>query len=104
MSQHYALLESWRGVTKLLNGNSPILRIWLAWAAEQPHVTFVVKRIRNPRVSSSSSKVLDDSVGQNWIEKMRAQVRQRDEAEPGSSAVLGQLETVKQKTNANKER
>ena len=104
MSQHYALLESWRGVTKLLNPASPILRIWLAWAAEQQHVTFVVKRIRNPRVTSTTNRGLDDSVGQNWIEMMRSQVRQRDQTESLSSTGVGHLETVKQKTNANKER
>ena len=91
---------------------TPILRIWLAWAAEQQHVTFVVKRIRHPR-TSNPNRGLDENVGQNWIEKMRAQVRQRDETETDAAtkyeslttkSIIGHVETVKQKTNANKER
>ena len=114
VNQHYALLESWRGVTKLLSGNSLILRIWRAWSAEQEHVSFVVKRIRHPR-PGNSSRGSDDNVGQNWIEKMRAEVRQSEAADltreavakPDSLSVksrIGHIDLVKPRTNANKER
>ena len=115
VNQHYALLESWRGVTKLLSGNSLILRIWRAWSAEQEHVSFVVKRIKHPR-RGYSGRGSDDNVGQNWIEKMRAEVRQTESAgdvsreaalKPESLPVksrIGQIDTVKPRTNANKER
>ena len=42
---HYELVEMWRGVTKVLSGNSPILRIWIAWADEQSNVCLIVKRM-----------------------------------------------------------
>jgi len=115
VNQHYALLESWRGVTKLLSGNSLILRIWRAWSAEQEHVSFVVKRIRHPR-PGNSGRGSDDNVGQNWIEKMRAEVRQTEAAGDVSREAatkqeslsvksrIGQIDTVKPRTNANKER
>ena len=114
VNQHYALLESWRGVTKLLSGNSLILRIWRAWSAEQEHVSFVVKRIRHPR-PGNSGRGSDDNVGQNWIEKMRAEVRQTESAELAREAAvkpeslsmksrIGHIDHVKPRTNANKER
>ena len=108
VNQHYALLESWRGVTKLLSGNSLILRIWRAWSAEQEHVSFVVKRIRHPR-SGNSGRGSDDNVGQNWIEKMRAEVRQAESADLTRESLsvksrVGHIDLVKPRTNANKER
>ena len=110
MNQHYALLESWRGVTKLLSGNSLILRIWRSWSAEQDHVSFVVKRIRHPR-PANSGRGSDDNVGQNWLEKMRAEVRQtetgeltREVATVKSRIAQIELPAVKPRTNANKER
>ena len=114
VDQHYALLESWRGVTKLLSGNSLILRIWRSWSAEQDHVSFVVKRIRHPR-PANSGRGSDDNVGQNWIEKMRAEVRQSEPADLSREAAarpeslsnksrIGHIELVKPRTNANKER
>ena len=114
VNQHYALLESWRGVTKLLGGDSFILRIWRAWSAEQEHVSFVVKRIRHPR-PGYSGRGSDDNVGQNWIEKMRAEVRQTEAADLSREAAtkpeslpvksrIGHIDLVKPRTNANKER
>jgi len=110
VNQHYALLESWRGVTKLLSGNSLILRIWRSWSAEQDHVSFVVKRIRHPR-PANSGRGSDDNVGQNWLEKMRAEVRQtetgeltREVATVKSRIAQIELPAVKPRTNANKER
>ena len=107
VNQHYALLESWRGAEKLLDGNSLILRIWRAWSDEQEHVSFVVKRIRHPR-PGNSGRGSDDNVGQNWIEKMRAEVRQTEAAtKPESLSVksrVGHIDLVKPRTNANKER
>jgi len=46
---HYALVESWREVSKVLPANSLILKIWIAWGEEQQNVAFTVKRIKNPR-------------------------------------------------------
>jgi len=72
---HYALVEMWRGVTKVLNGNSPILRIWKAWADEQVNVCFVVKRIKNPKQVLTTTK---DVKNYNIIEKMRAHVKEEE--------------------------
>ena len=46
---HYALVESWREVSKVLSANSLILKIWTAWGEEQQNVDFTVKRIKNKR-------------------------------------------------------
>jgi len=79
VNTHYALVEMWRGVTKVLNGNSPILRIWKAWADEQPNVCFIVKRIRNPRHDRESSISKPTGSGNvNLIEKMRNHVKEEE--------------------------
>jgi len=79
VNKYYALVEMWRGVTKVLNGNSPILRIWKAWADEQPNVCFIVKRIRNPRHDRDSSITKPTSIGNfNFIEKMRDHVKEEE--------------------------
>eukprot|EP00090_Calanus_glacialis_P009527 TRINITY_DN17912_c0_g1_i1.p1 TRINITY_DN17912_c0_g1~~TRINITY_DN17912_c0_g1_i1.p1 ORF type:complete len:485 (+),score=87.12 TRINITY_DN17912_c0_g1_i1:234-1688(+) len=76
---HYALVEMWRGVTKVLSGNSPILRIWKAWADEQSNVCFIVKRIRNPRHDRESSISKPAGSGNyNLIEKMRNHVKEEE--------------------------
>ena len=46
---HFALVETWREVSKVLPANSLILKIWMAWAEEAQNVSFSVKRIRNPK-------------------------------------------------------
>ena len=75
----------------------------------------MVKRIRHPR-PGNSGRGSDENVGQNWIEKMRAEVRQTEAAgdvsreaaiKPESLSVksrIGHIDTVKPRTNANKER
>jgi len=79
VNTHYALVEMWRGVTKVLSGNSPILRIWKAWADEQPNVCFIVKRIRNPRHDRESSISKSAGTGNyNFIEKMRNHVKEEE--------------------------
>jgi len=79
VSIHYALVEMWRGVTKVLSGNSPILRIWKAWADEQSNVCFIVKRIRNPRHDRESSISKPTGIGNvNLIEKMRNHVKEEE--------------------------
>jgi len=79
VNTHYALVEMWRGVTKVLNGNSPILRIWKAWADEQPNVCFIVKRFRNPRHDRESSISKPTGSGNvNLIEKMRTHVKEEE--------------------------
>ena len=50
---HFALIESWREVSKVLPANSLILKIWTAWGEEQENVSFTVKRIKNPRREKS---------------------------------------------------
>jgi len=79
VNTHYALVEMWRGVTKVLKGNSPILRIWKAWADEQPNVCFIVKRFRNPQHDRESSISKPTGSGNvNLIEKMRTHVKEEE--------------------------
>ena len=68
----------------------------------------MVKRIRHPR-PGNSDRGSDENVGQNWIEKMRAEVRQAESADLTRESLsvksrVGHIDLVKPRTNANKER
>lgn len=64
---HFALIESWREVSKVLPANSLILKIWTAWGEEQENVSFTVKRIKNPKrekrevISSKNQSVSEEN-------------------------------------------
>lgn len=78
VGNYFALVEMWRSVSKVLSGSSPILRIWIAWAAEQPQVVFVVKRIRRPKV------IQNLNMETSPLEQMRKYVREQEEKYTGS--------------------
>jgi len=59
---HYALVEVWRGVSKVLSPSSSILAIWSAWAEEQPDVSFIVKRIRHPKLAEDKNQTLGPKI------------------------------------------
>ena len=67
-TQHYALVEVWRGVNRVIQSDTPILSLWRSWAEEQVNVCFVVKRIKNPRPLPPLPQ------SENKLEKMRAEI------------------------------
>ena len=88
VNNHFALVEMWGGVTKVLSGNSPILRIWRAWADEQPNVCFKVKRIRNPKHEREPSITKPNAGGNNnLIEKMRNHVKAEEVAQKAKAKI-----------------
>jgi len=86
---HFALVEVWRGVSKVLSPSASILRIWEAWAQEQASVSFVVKRIRHPKLETEFNQTQTPNVLPSKIrlEEMRQSVR---EAEAGQALHGGQ--------------
>jgi len=85
-SQHYALVEVWRGVNRVIQSDTPILSLWRSWAEEQINVCFVVKRNKNPRPLPPLPP------SENKLEKMRAEISsskpRRTEAGGGQSKRL----------------
>jgi len=77
---HFALVEVWRGVSKVLNSSASILRIWQAWAHEQASVSFVVKRIRRPKLVEEPNNTQPGSIMpcKTRLEEMRQSVRETD--------------------------
>ena len=64
---HFALVETWREVSKVLSANSLILKIWVAWGQEQANVLFSVKRIKARE--SESSQIRAESKGQRILRR-----------------------------------
>lgn len=79
---HFALVEVWRGVSKVLSASASILRIWEAWAHEQASVSFVVKRIRHPKLELESNQTQSTSLMpcKTRLEEMRQSVRETEAA------------------------
>ena len=75
---HFALVETWREVSKVLPANSLILKIWMAWAEEAQNVSFSVKRIRNPKplILKKSEETQEESSEYN--RKSHQRVRRRN--------------------------
>jgi len=71
---HYALVESWREVSKVLPANSLILKIWSAWGEEQQNVSFTVKTVKNKR-KEDPGKV--EETEQN-VRKVQKRLRRRN--------------------------
>merc|ERR1719210_2688607 len=76
-------------VSKVLSPSASILRIWKAWAQEQASVSFVVKRIRHPKLETDFNQTQTANVLPSKIrlEEMRQSVR---EAEAGQVLHGGQ--------------
>jgi len=76
---HYALVESWREVSKVLPANSLILKIWIAWGEEQQNVAFTVKRIKNPRKDRSDKTFSDiNPVNEQNLSKGQKRIKRRN--------------------------
>jgi len=76
---HFALVEVWRGVSKVLSPSASILRIWQAWAHEQASVSFVVKRIRHPKLEEANHVQPGGILPcKTRLEEMRQSVREAD--------------------------
>ena len=77
---HYALVESWREVSKVLPANSLILKIWIAWGEEQQNVAFTVKRIRNPRKEKTENVAgfPTNSIDEQNLSKGQKRIRRRN--------------------------
>ena len=78
--RHYVLMEVWRGVSQMLQPDTPILALWSSWAEERPNVCFVVKRIRNPRTGDVTRASASELAPVNRLERIRAEVSQSSEA------------------------
>ena len=78
--RHYVLMEVWRGVSQMLQPDTPILALWTSWAEERPNVCFVVKRIRNPRTGDVTRPSGSEQAPVNKLERIRAEVSQSIEA------------------------
>ena len=77
--RHYVLMEVWRGVSQMLQPDTPILALWTSWAEERPNVCFVVKRIRNPRPGDVTRPSGSEQAPVNKLERIRAEVSQTPE-------------------------
>ena len=76
--RHYVLMEVWRGMSQMLQPDTPILALWSSWAEERPNVCFVVKRIRNPKVDVTRPSG-SEQAPVNKLERIRAEVSQTAE-------------------------
>jgi len=86
---HFALVETWRQVSKVLSPNSLILKIWLAWDEEQSNVMFSVKRIKNDKrtLSTNSSKDVQQTLETGQDARSRKTVKRRN-SKIGTSSKL----------------
>ena len=84
-----------RQVSKVLSPNSLILKIWLAWDEEQPNVMFSVKRIKNDKRSSTTSKTIVQSSSETHGQDARSRktVKRRNSSKIGTGSKQA-LDTV----------